>query len=110
MPSAGLAWEASANQVAERSSSLSGLETRVVILGHLQRGGTPTPFDRWLATRFGVTRRELAVKGLWGQMVALRGTEITHVPIFEAVQTLRRRRPGRSRYPGGPGRRQFLGQ
>jgi len=76
------------NQVAGEIEHLSGLETRVVILGHLQRGGTPTPFDRWLATRFGVRAVELAVKGLWGRLVALRGTEITHVPISEAVQTL----------------------
>jgi phosphofructokinase-like protein len=76
--------------VAQEIEQISGLETRVVILGHLQRGGTPTPFDRWLATRFGVRAVELATQGLWGQMVALHGTEITHVPIDEAVQTVRR--------------------
>ena len=78
------------NQVAQAIERSSGLETRVVVLGHLQRGGTPTPFDRWLATRFGVHAVELAVRGHWGQMVALHGTDITEVPIAQAVQSLRR--------------------
>jgi len=67
-----------------------GMETRVVVLGHLQRGGIPTPYDRWLATRFGVRAAELVAQGLTGNMVALRGTSVEYVPIEEAVQKLRR--------------------
>lgn len=62
----------------------TGFETRVMILGHLQRGGTPTAFDRILATRFGVKAAELAMAGSGGLMVALRGPEIEAVPLAEA--------------------------
>ncbi|NLO91598.1 MAG: 6-phosphofructokinase [Elusimicrobia bacterium] len=67
-----------------------GIETRVVVLGHLQRGGTPTAHDRWLATRYGVHAAELALEGRHGMMSALHGTKITEVPIEEAVRHLRR--------------------
>ena len=77
-------------QVAKEIEQTGELETRVVILGHLQRGGTPTAFDRWLATHFGVRAVELAAQGHWERMVALHGTDITHVPISEAVQKTRR--------------------
>jgi phosphofructokinase-like protein len=73
------------NQVAKDIERVCGLDTRVVILGHLQRGGTPTAFDRWLATRYGFHAIEMARQGLWGRMVALRGTVITDVPIADAV-------------------------
>lgn len=63
----------------------TGLETRVTVLGHLQRGGSPTPFDRILSTRFGHKACELAAKGQFGHMVALRGTEIVAVPIKKAI-------------------------
>jgi phosphofructokinase-like protein len=76
--------------VAKEIEQTCGLETRVVILGHLQRGGTPTAYDRWLATRFGVHAVELAAQGRWGRMVALHGTEITDVAIADAVQKIRR--------------------
>lgn len=78
------------NVLARQIEELTGEETRVVILGHLQRGGCPTPFDRWLATRFGVKAVELAVQGLWGEMTTLRGTDIGHIPIKKAVQELHR--------------------
>ncbi len=65
-------------------------EVRVVILGHLQRGGTPTAYDRWLATHFGVRAVMLAEEGKWGRMVSLVGTLFTDIPISEAVQLLRR--------------------
>jgi 6-phosphofructokinase 1 len=67
-----------------------GLECRVVVLGHLQRGGTPTAFDRWLSTRFGAEAVELILKGETGRMVALRGNDIVRVPIKEAVAKLKR--------------------
>jgi 6-phosphofructokinase 1 len=63
----------------------TGYETRMTILGHVQRGGTPTAFDRVLATRFGVAAATAADAGRFGVMVALRGTEIVEVPITEAL-------------------------
>ncbi len=71
--------------VAHRISEDTGLETRVTVLGHLQRGGSPTPFDRNLSTKFGVKACELARDGTYGVMVALQGNRITHVPIQEAI-------------------------
>lgn len=62
-----------------------GLECRVVVLGHLQRGGIATPFDRLLATRFGVAAVEFALQGKFGVMVGLRGHEIVAVPLREAL-------------------------
>jgi len=61
----------------------TGLETRVTVLGHLQRGGTPTPFDRILASRFGVKSAELCDSGTSGVMVALRGTDVIAVPLSD---------------------------
>jgi ATP-dependent phosphofructokinase / diphosphate-dependent phosphofructokinase len=67
----------------------TGFETRAVVLGHIQRGGTPTAFDRVLATRLGVAAIDAANEGRWGTMAALRGTRITLVPLSEAVERLR---------------------
>jgi phosphofructokinase-like protein len=64
-------------------------ETRVTILGHIQRGGTPTAYDRVLATRFGVEAIDAAHEGAFGTMVALRGPDIVRVPLAEAVQELK---------------------
>lgn len=75
--------------VARRIEEGTGLETRVSVLGHLQRGGTPTAYDRILATRFGVAAAEAACRGESGVMVALRGTDIVTVPIADAIATLR---------------------
>ncbi|BCV21996.1 6-phosphofructokinase [Moorella sp. Hama-1] len=63
----------------------SGIETRVTVLGHIQRGGSPSSYDRVLATRFGVAAAGLAVKGVHGVMVCLRGNDIAHVPLEDAV-------------------------
>lgn len=60
-------------------------EVRVTVLGHIQRGGSPSPFDRVLSTRFGVAAVELIATGQFGKMVALRGTRIEAVDISEAV-------------------------
>lgn len=65
-------------------------ETRVTVLGHLQRGGTPTAFDRWLATHFGAAAVRLAAAGKYGEMVALRGNDIIHLPLGEALKHQRR--------------------
>jgi ATP-dependent phosphofructokinase / diphosphate-dependent phosphofructokinase len=67
----------------------TGFETRVTILGHIQRGGTPTAFDRVLATRFGIAAIDATDDGDYGKMVALRGTDIVRVPIGEAVTELK---------------------
>ncbi|MDQ3646101.1 MAG: 6-phosphofructokinase [Actinomycetota bacterium] len=67
----------------------TGYETRVTILGHIQRGGTPTAFDRVLATRFGIAAIDAAEDGDYGKMVALKGTEIVRVPIGDAVGELK---------------------
>ncbi|HEV2811643.1 MAG TPA: ATP-dependent 6-phosphofructokinase, partial [Solirubrobacteraceae bacterium] len=63
----------------------TGYETRMTILGHVQRGGTPLAYDRVLATRFGVAAIDAVTNGDLGQMVALRGTEIVLVPLGEAL-------------------------
>ncbi len=66
------------------------VETRSVTLGHLQRGGAPSAYDRVLATRFGIKAAELVLSGQFGQMASLRGTEIVAVPLKEAVSANRR--------------------
>jgi len=68
----------------------TGLQTRITKLGYVQRGGSPTPFDRILATRFGVKAYEMIRAGEWGQMTALRGTHIVSVPLEAAVGELKR--------------------
>jgi 6-phosphofructokinase 1 len=65
---------------------LTGYETRVTVLGHVQRGGTPTSTDRILATRFGVFAYELAKAGDFGKMAALHGTEMTGIPLALATE------------------------
>jgi ATP-dependent phosphofructokinase / diphosphate-dependent phosphofructokinase len=67
----------------------TGFEARATVLGHIQRGGTPTAFDRVLATRLGVAAIDAASNGEWGQMPALRGTRIELVPLAEAVSELK---------------------
>jgi 6-phosphofructokinase 1 len=64
----------------------TGYETRVTILGHVQRGGTPVAYDRVLATRFGVAAMDAVAAGRFGTMVALRGTEIVEVPLQTALR------------------------
>ena len=67
----------------------TGFETRVTVLGHVQRGGTPTARDRVLATRFGLGAADLVEQGCFGRMVALRGNEIVDIPLAEAVAELK---------------------
>jgi 6-phosphofructokinase 1 len=67
----------------------TGYETRTTVLGHIQRGGTPTAFDRVLATRLGVAAVEAAHEGKWGTMASLRSMQIEMVPLTEAVKELR---------------------
>ncbi len=74
--------ETLAGEIEERT----GIETRHVVLGHLQRGGTPTAYDRILSTRYGLKAAEAIKNGEWGQMVALRGDEIVTVSLSEATE------------------------
>ena len=74
-----------ANAVEEATS----YETRVTVLGHLQRGGTPTAFDRVLGTRFGIAAIDLVHAGDFGKMVSLQGNEIVAIPLAEAVNQLK---------------------
>ncbi|MQA05501.1 MAG: ATP-dependent 6-phosphofructokinase [Streptosporangiales bacterium] len=73
----------------------TGKEARCTVLGHIQRGGTPTAFDRVLATRFGLQAIDAVHEGEYGSMVALRGTEIVRVPLAEAVDELKTVSPER---------------
>ena len=75
--------------VAEEIERKTGFEARVTVLGHVQRGGSPTAFDRILATRFGVAAIDAASEGRWGTMVALRGPNVVEVPIQDAVSSLK---------------------
>lgn len=72
---------ARAAQVEERT----GIETRATILGHIQRGGVPSAYDRVLATRMGMATADLVAEKGWGQMVALHGTEIARITFDEAL-------------------------
>ena len=74
-----------ANAVEEATS----YETRVTVLGHLQRGGTPTAFDRVLGTRFGIAAIDLVHAGDFGKMVSLQGNEIVAIPLADAVNQLK---------------------
>ncbi|MDZ4804332.1 MAG: ATP-dependent 6-phosphofructokinase [Candidatus Eisenbacteria bacterium] len=75
--------------LADAIEEKTGFETRYSVLGHIQRGGTPTAFDRVLATRFGVAAVELVVERQYGRMVALVGNRIVSVDIAEAVRELK---------------------
>ncbi|MBH5334428.1 6-phosphofructokinase [Streptomyces pactum] len=75
--------------LAKRIEERTGKEARTTVLGHVQRGGTPSAFDRWLATRFGLHAIDAVHEGDFGTMVALRGTRIVRVPLTEATARLK---------------------
>lgn len=75
--------------VAELIEQKTGYETRSVNLGHTQRGGTPTAYDRMLATRYGTSAIDLVHQGNFGRLVVLRGTEITSIPLKDAIAKTR---------------------
>ena len=81
--------------LADEIEKRTGKEARATVLGHIQRGGTPTAFDRVLATRFGVHAIDAVHDGAFGMMVALRGTHIVRVPLSEATSQLKLVPPGR---------------
>ena len=75
--------------LAREIEARTGKEARTTVLGHVQRGGTPTARDRWLATRFGLHAITAVHNEQWGYMVALRGTDIVTVPLAEATKELK---------------------
>lgn len=77
------------DRLAKAIEQRTGYETRVSVFGHIQRGGSPTAFDRVLGTRFGVKAVELVLAGQWGKMVSLKGTDIVAVPIELATKQLK---------------------
>ncbi|WP_432479822.1 6-phosphofructokinase [Nocardioides sp. GXQ0305] len=77
------------DRIAYEIESRTGQEARAVVLGHVQRGGTPTAFDRWLATRFGLQAIDAVAEGDFGTMMALRGTQIIRVPLIEGTGELK---------------------
>jgi phosphofructokinase-like protein len=79
--------------VAKKITEITRMDTRVTVLGHLQRGGSPTTFDRLLATRFGVAAVELVAQEKFGMMVCLKGGEISSMPLEEALCNLKRVEP-----------------
>ena len=76
--------------VGEFVAETCSMETRVTVLGHLQRGGQPTAFDRWLATRFGAAAMRLAMDGRHGRMVSLQGQDVRDVTLEEALAVPKR--------------------
>ncbi len=79
-----------AQKVAEYVEMKTGSETRVTVLGHLQRGGIPTAFDRWLASRYGAAAVRAAARGGFGRMVALQSGKVVDMPLYEALAIPRR--------------------
>ncbi len=77
------------DRLAQEIERRTGKEARTVVLGHIQRGGTPTAFDRWLATRFGLQAVDAVADKEYGVMVALRGKDIVRVPLAEGTKELK---------------------
>ncbi len=78
-------WPSIGYRVASEIQSATGMETRVTVLGYLQRGGTPGAYDRVLATAFGTTAAEMLSKGIFGRMAAMVGSTITSIPLAEVA-------------------------
>lgn len=77
------------NVLAREIERVIGIETRVTQLGYVQRGGTPTAFDRVLATRFGIKAFEMVAAGEWGQMAAIQGNRVVSIPLDEALREVK---------------------
>jgi len=78
------------NALAQEIEKRTGFETRSVVLGHIQRGGSPSSFDRVLATRYGLGAIDMVHRGEWGKMAALRGNKILSVPLADAIASNRK--------------------
>jgi len=81
--------ESAARYLSRRITELTGIETRETVLGYIQRGGTPSPMDRVLATRYGSAAADLIAKKEYGKMVALKNNEITSIPLEEVAGKLK---------------------
>ena len=79
-----------ANKLSGMIETRTGIESRACVLGHTQRGGTPTAFDRWLSTRYGAKAFDMALEGKFGYMAALNGFKMGEVKIAEAISRLKR--------------------
>ena len=77
------------DRLASEIEARTGKEARAVVLGHVQRGGTPTAFDRWLATRFGLHAAMAVAEGDFGTMMALKGTDIVRLPLIDGTGELK---------------------
>ena len=77
------------DRLASEIEGRTGKEARAVVLGHVQRGGTPSAFDRWLATRFGLQAIDAVADGDFGTMMALQGTRIIRLPLIEGTGELK---------------------
>jgi 6-phosphofructokinase 1 len=75
--------------IADLIEKKTGIETRWVVLGHIQRGGAPSAYDRVLGTRLGVAAGRLVLQRKFGRMVALQGTRVIDVPLADAVGKLK---------------------
>ena len=80
---------AEGTRLARAIEARTGFETRSVQLGHVQRGGTPTAFDRWLGSRYGLLAADMVHEGKFGMMAAYRGGAFTPVPLADAVKELK---------------------
>src|ERR1700757_157101 len=78
------------NVLAREIEKRTGFETRIVVLGHIQRGGSPSSFDRVLATRYGLGAIDMVHRSEWGNMAALRGNKIVSVPLADAIASNRK--------------------
>ena len=78
-----------ANKLSDMIENRTGIESRACVLGHTQRGGTPTAFDRWLSTLYGTKALDLVLEGKFGYMAALRGFAMTEVKIADAISKLK---------------------
>ena len=85
--------KSAATHVADLIKEGTGFETRETILGYIQRGGTPSPYDRILATRFGAYAAELISEYKFGSMVAIQGNDLTTIPLSEAGTQIKRVNP-----------------
>lgn len=77
------------DRLASEIENRTGKEARAVVLGHVQRGGTPSAFDRWLATRLGLQAADAVAEGDFGKMMALRGKDVVRIPLIEATGELK---------------------
>src|SRR5699024_10572166 len=78
-----------ANYPAPKTEEITGIGSRATILGHLQRGGSPTAYDRVLSTRLGMAAADLVQYGHWGKMASLKGTDIVSAEMSSAVDSLK---------------------